>query len=60
LFAKVDDIPVASLRPRLWPAYPLETVDDNVLVRLSSNAPEELEYAVEAVDAFEGWRFVVE
>jgi hypothetical protein len=40
--------------------YPLEAVDDRVLVRLSSNTPDELEYTVEAVEAFEGWRFVVE
>jgi hypothetical protein len=54
------DMPVASLKPLLWPMYPLEAVDDRVLVRLSSNTPEELEYTVEAVEAFEGWRFVVE
>lgn len=60
LFAKAGDIPFTSLSPRLWLAYPLDTVEDSVLVRLSSKAPEEVEYAVEAVDAFEGWRFVVE
>jgi len=32
-------------------------VDDNVLVRLNSNAPEEVEYAVDMEEAFEGWRF---
>ncbi len=47
----------ASLIPRLcW--YPLEAVDESVLVRLSSNTPEEFEYADEAVEALEGWRFV--
>jgi hypothetical protein len=37
------DIRDASVAPRLWPTYPLDTVDDNVLVRLNSNAPEEFE-----------------
>lgn len=49
----------ASLSPRLCPAYPLDASEESVLVRLSSNAPEEFEYAVEAVEAFEGWRLVV-
>lgn len=31
-----------------------------MLVRLSSYALEEFEYAVDAEEAFEGWRFVVE
>lgn len=48
------DMPVASLSPRLCPAYPLDVVDESVLVRLSSNAPDELEYAVDIVDAFDG------
>lgn len=47
-------MPVASLTPRLCPEYPLEAVEESVLVRLSSKAPEEFEYAVEAVEAFEG------
>jgi hypothetical protein len=53
-------MPVASLTPLLCPEYPLEAVDESVLVRLSSKAPEELEYAVEAVEAFEGCRLVEE
>lgn len=53
-------MPVASLSPLLCPAYPLEAVDESVLVRLSSKAPEEFEYAEETVDAFEGWRLVEE
>ena len=48
------DMPAASLSPRLCPAYPLDVVDESVLVRLSSNAPEELEYAVDIVEAFDG------
>ena len=52
-FSKVGDIAVASLSPRLWPAYVLELVEDSVLVRLSSNVPEEFEYAVDTVDALE-------
>jgi hypothetical protein len=52
------DIPVASLSPRLWMAYPLDAVDESVLVRLNSNVPDEFEYAVDTVEAFEGWRFV--
>jgi hypothetical protein len=46
------DMPVASLVPRLC-AYPLDAVDDNVLVRLNSNAPDEFEYADDEVEAFE-------
>jgi hypothetical protein len=46
-------MPVASLSPRLWPAYALEFVEESVLVRLSSNAPDEFEYAVDTVDALE-------
>lgn len=52
-------MPVASLIPLLCPEYPLDAVDESVLVRLSSKAPEEFEYAVEVVEAFEGWRFPV-
>jgi len=52
------DMPVASLSPRLCPAYPLDAVDESVLVRLSSYAPDELDYAVDTVDAFDGWRLV--
>jgi hypothetical protein len=37
------DMPVASLSPRLWPAYALEFVEESVLVRLSSKAPDEFE-----------------
>lgn len=53
-------MPVASLTPRLCPEYPLEAVEEMVLVRLSSRCPDELEYAVEAVEAFDGCRFVGE
>ena len=53
-------MPAASLSPRLWTPYVLEFVEDSVLVRLSSKAPDEFEYAVETVDAFEGWRLLVE
>lgn len=54
-------MPVASLSPRLCPAYPLVAIDETVLVRLSSNAPDEFEYVVDAVEeAFEGCRFVGE
>lgn len=53
-------MPVASLTPRLCPKYPLEAVEERVLVRLSSKAPEEFEYDVDAVEAFEGCRFVEE
>ncbi len=38
--------------------YPLDAAEERVLVRLSSKAPEELEYAEETVEAFEGWRLV--
>lgn len=48
----------ASLTPRLCPAYPLEAVDESVLVLLSSKA-DEFEYADDAVDAFEGCRLDV-
>lgn len=51
---------VASLIPRLCPEYPLDAVDESVLVRLSSKAPDEFEYAVETVEALEGWRTVEE
>jgi hypothetical protein len=44
----------------LWLAYPLEAVDERVLVRLSSNAPEKFEYAVDTVEVFEGCRLVGE
>jgi hypothetical protein len=37
--------------------YPLEAVDDSVLVLLSSKAPDEFEYPEDAVDAFEGCLF---
>jgi hypothetical protein len=47
-------MPAASLSPLLCPAYPLDAVDEIVLVRLNSYAPDEFEYAVDAVDAFEG------
>lgn len=47
------DMPVASLIPRLCAAYPLDAVDDSVLVRLNSNAPDEFEYADDTVEAFE-------
>ena len=40
--------------------YPLDAVEERVLVRLNSNAPDEFEYAVDAVEAFEYCRFVVE
>ena len=53
-------MPAASLSPRLCPPYALEFVEESVLVRLSSKAPEEFEYAVETVDAFDGWRLLVE
>lgn len=53
-------MPVASLIPLLCPEYPLDAVDEIVLVRLSSKAPEEFEYVEEAVEAFEGWRLVEE
>ena len=53
-------MPVASLTPRLWPEYPLDALDESVLVRLRSKAPEELEYEVDTVDAFDGWRLAVE
>jgi hypothetical protein len=54
-------MPVPSLSPRLWPAYPLDAIDEIVLVRLSANAPDEFEYAVDAVEeAFEGCRRVGE
>jgi hypothetical protein len=42
-----------SLSPRLWLAYALELADESVLVRLSSNGPDEFEYAVDTVDALE-------
>ncbi len=50
-------IPVASLAPRLW-LYPLDAAEERVLVRLKSNTAEEFEYAVEAVEALDGCRFV--
>ena len=53
-------MPVASLSPRLCPAYPLDAVDESVLVRLNLNAPDEFEYAVDTVEAFEGCRFADE
>jgi hypothetical protein len=60
LFSMADGaMLVASLIPRLW-LYPLDAADESVLVRLSSKAPDEFEYIVEAVDAFEGCRFVDE
>lgn len=52
-----EDMPVASLSPRVCPAYPLDAVEERVLVRLNSNAPDEFEYAVDTVEAFEGCRF---
>jgi len=51
-------MPAASLIPRLCP-YPLDAEEESVLVRLSSNALDEFEYAVDAVDALEGARFVL-
>jgi hypothetical protein len=57
LFSMLGDVmPVASLSPLLWPAYPLDPLEDNVLVLLNSNAPEECEYPDDAVEALEGSR----
>lgn len=53
-----EDIPIDSLSPRVCLAYPLDVVEERVLVRLSSNVPDEFEYAVDTVEAFEGCRFV--
>lgn len=51
-------MPLASLRPRLCPGggYPLEAVEDTVLLRLSSEASEGCVYAEEALEAVECWR----
>lgn len=57
-FSEDEYIPAASLNPLLCVPYPLDPVEENVLVRLNSWALEEFEYAVDAVDAFEGCRFV--
>lgn len=33
-------------------------MEDTVLARLNSNAPDEFEYAVDIEDALEGWRLL--
>jgi len=57
LFSMPGDVmPAASLSPLLWPVYPLDAIEDSVLVLLNSNAPEECEYPDDAVEALEGSR----